>query len=442
MRKAFIYIIAIINIALTIKYGYGNVDFVLMALTTCFSFIFFNGMKNIKDNVLVLYFMFYIILSIHVVALFELSSTGFFKDVIYLNEYRALAIWGNRLLFVFFVTLIVCSRIKFKTIKERQFRRLKGGIDKPFIVFTFVVYLFAIISVYLGSSDLMGEVKVVLPFHLNGLIDEVRANVYPFVFTIYVYDCLIKKRPIKKNIIVLYLIYVVAEIIIKSSKGAFLYSFLPVLTLLAFMGYYSKKTIARFVLPVFLVFLVLYPIIETARSEGSVSLDSIKTASQTERANQGDEHSSPYIRAFLTGVYYTKMVDIISDDQFSFDFRRVPLLISMDYGGVSYMTNVLDGVPEGSKQSSGVTGLCDALLWGGYPLCYIVLVLLVLLCYWGDHKGFMRSTPLYKVILFWIIHRLMVGRTISSFSDTFMFAMLGSSAIKYIVTKFYYHKYY
>ena len=442
MQRVFFYIIAVISTALAIKYHYGSSDILLLVISTVLSFFFFQKMGKIKDNILELFLIVYILLAVHVVALFELSSTGFFKDYISFKEYQALALWGNRLYFVLFSSLFIYRRIKYKKTEEKAPTNIKRDLDKPFKLITFFTYFLAIVSVFLGSSDLMGEVKIVLPFHLNGLIDEFRSNVYPFIFAIYVFDCLKKKKPIRHDNVVLFLVYVLAEIIVKSSKGAFLFSFIPVLTLLAFMGYYSGKTIVRYVFPLIIAFLILYPIIETARSEGSVSFSSLQEASKTERSNQGEDHSSPYIRAFLTGVYYTKLVDIVSDDQFSFDLRRVPLLISMDFGGVSYMTNIIDGVPEGAKQSSGITGLCDALVWGGHPLCYIVLALLVLLCYWGDHKGYMQNTPLYRVILFYIIYRLVLGRTISIFSDTFFFAMMGTTVIKIIVAKFYYRKYY
>lgn len=442
MQRFFFYIISIISTILAIKYHYGSIDVLLLVITMVLSFFFFQKMGKIKDNILVLFLIIYILLAVHVVALFELSSIGFFKDYIYRKEYLALAVWGNRLYFILFMALYICKKIKYKKVKENVCRKPNASLDTPFIILTIFTYFLAIVSLFLGSSDLGGDVKIVLPFHLNGLIDELRANVYPFAFAIYVFDSLKKHHPVQRKIIVLFIIYVIAEVLVRSSKGAFLFSFLPVLELLAFMGYYSRKNIVKIVVPLLVVFLFLYPLIETARREGSVTVSSLQDASRAEKSNQAEEHSSPYIRAFLTGVYYTKMIDVISDDQFAFDLRRVPLLISMDFGGVSYMTNVLDGVPDGSKQSSGVTGLCDALLWGGYPLCYIVLFLLVLLCYWGDNKGFMRNTPLYRVILFYIVYRLVLGRTISVFSDTFFFAMAGSSFIKYLVTKYYYKKYY
>ena len=298
------------------------------------------------------------------------------------------------------------------------------------------------LSMALGISDMMGDVKVVLPFHLNGIIDELRANVYPFVFAIYVFDCKIKHRVIKKNLLIMFFIYVILEVFVRSSKGALLFSFLPAFELLAFMGLINKKSIVQYVTPLLLVFLLVYPIIETARSEGSISTESLQQAAKTNKTDDIDTHSSPYIRAFLTGVYYTKVADIVSDDQLTFDLRRVPLLLSMDFGGISYMTEIIDGVPAGSKQSSGVTGLCDALLWGGYPLCYIVLSLLIILAYWGDHKRFMLDTPLYRVILFYWIYRLITGRSISFISDSFFLATMGSTVIKYYLTKMYYKKCY
>lgn len=444
MRKALFLFIFVVNAILAIKYSFAAIDLLLLLITSILSYFFFRNMGKLKDNVFVLFVIFYVLFSVHIVALFDMSSTGFFKDVIYPKEYNSLALWGNRLFFVIFTTLSVCQGVHLKksniTVDNRKITT--RSFERIFVFLTFFVYFLAAISIALGLSDLVGDVKIVLPFHLNGLIDELRANVYPFVFAIYVFDCKSKDRPLKRGMLVLFFIYVILEIFVRSSKGAFLFSFLPALELLAFMGLYSKDVVVKKVLPLVLAFLFIYPIVEMARMEGSLTTESVKQAAKSTSNNDGEEHSSPYIRAFLTGVYYTKLVDIISEDQFSFDFRRVPLLISMDFGGVSYMTEVIDGVPSGSKQSSGVTGLCDALLWGGHPLCYIIVVLIILLSFWGDHKSFMQKTPLYKVALFYITYRLLTGRTISFLSDSYIIAILVATFFKVLLTKYYYKKCY
>ena len=443
MGKAIFYIIQIVSLVLAIKYDYGFPDYILLLFTCVLSLHFFKGLKNIKDNVIVLFIIIYILLSIHIVALFELSSPGFAKDFITDREYAYLAVWGNRLFFITFLSIYICE-IFSKRSKNSTYDitvNKEKSYEHTFFILTIVVYVLAVVSKVLGISDMMEGAKVVLPFHLNGLIDELRANVYPFVFAIYVFDCKIKRRNISRNMFIMFFVYVILEIFVRSSKGALLFSFLPVFELLAFMGLISKKLVVKYVAPLLLVFLLVYPIIETARLGGSISTDSLQQAAKTNKSEEIETHSSPYIRAFLTGVYYTKVIDIVTDNQFEFDLRRVPILLSMDYGGISYMTEVIDGFAPGSGQSSGVTGLCDALLWGGYPLCYLFLFTLVALAYWGDHKGFMQKTPLYRVILFYWIYRLTTGRSISFISDTFFFATMGSTIIKYYLTRMYYKKY-
>lgn len=413
-----------------------------MVAYTIMSYRFCIKMQDFKNNVMTLYLIVYVVLAINVVALFELTSIGFYKDVIFPNEYKAMAVWGNRLLFVGYMTITLLNSKRYSLTSPIQLGSIisasSRSLDRIFVVSTIFVYILSVISKALGISDMTAEAKVVLPFHLNGLIDEFRGNVYPFIFAIYVFDCMTKKRPYSKRFFFYFAIYAIMEVFVRSSKGALLFSFLPVLELYAFMGKFTKKGIIKYVLPLFLVAVSLYTILEGARQDGALSMETIKTAASS---NQTEEHSSPYIRTFMTGVYYSKLVDIIPDDHLSFDFRRAPLLASMN-GGSAYMTKVIDAVPSGANHSSGVTGLCDALLWGGYPMGYIIMCLLVIFAMWGDHSSIMRRAPLYKVIVFYLLYRFVTGRTISFFIDELFMATVISTVIKILITKYYYKQYY
>ena len=61
MQRVFFYIIAVISTALAIKYHYGSSDILLLVISTVLSFFFFQKMGKIKDNILELFLIVYIL---------------------------------------------------------------------------------------------------------------------------------------------------------------------------------------------------------------------------------------------------------------------------------------------------------------------------------------------------------------------------------------------
>lgn len=444
MRKLLFILQTIIGIALAFKYDYSQIDIFILFLSVVLSFNFYRTIDQWSNYIMTLFVIIYVVMAVDIVALLELSSPGFYKDIIYPNEYYNLAIWGNRLLLTVFSTILIFNFKKRKRFILSEYTVSKdeknNTFESLFYTCTIVVYILALISKILGISDMSHEASIVLPFHLNGIIDELRSNVYPFIFAIYIYDCFAKNRQINKKYVLYFIVYVVLEILVRSSKGAMLYSFLPALELYAFMGKFTKQGVIKYVVPLLLLFLSFYTVMEVARREGDVSIDNIINIAKDNKAKASEENSNPYIRTFLTGVYYTKLVDMLPDSHLEFDFRRVPALI-LTNGGATYMTTMIDNVPSSSYHSSGVTGLCDALLWGGYPLGYIVMSLLTLFALWGDQNHFFIRRPLYKVILFYLLYRFVLGRSISFFFDELLLATVMSTVIKIIITKYYYVKF-
>ena len=443
----FYWTLTIVSFALAIKFSFSFMEYVLMAGSMMLAYNFFASIKNLRDNLHVLFVIIYIFCSVHIVALLELSSVGFMKDVIYPNEYRAMALWGNRLFIVLFTTLFLLRLFFKKKINKKAaiaplHHNTNERFDRLFKAITYFVFFLSFVSLALGISSLTRSATVILPFKLNGIIDEIRANTYPFLFAIYVFDCLSKKRKVKTEIGIYFFAYAVLEVFIRVSKSAFVWSFMPAMFVIILMDGIKKKMLVKYVMPILIVGLLLYPIVEQVRVlGGDVSVENMQKAVSESRNKEADEKSSPYIRTFLTGVYYAKLVDDVDPDIYSFDFRRVPLLIVMR-GGVEYMTYEIDRFPDDAGQSSGVTGLNDALLWGGYPLCFIVMSLLIMFAFFCDWSNLCRSKPIYKVILFFLLYTLVFGRTITLLVDSSILAVMMGLVIKFICARYYYRVYY
>ena len=131
--------------------------------------------------------------------------------------------------------------------------------------------------------------------------------------------------------------------------------------------------------------------------------------------------------------------DVIDNDMWSFDFSNVPMLLGLR-GGSAYMTRVIDGVPENVHHSSGVTGLCDGLLWGGYPMCFILVAIYVFMCFYGDNNRKMLARPPFRLILFFFFYSLVFARAFSFFIDSLFMSSIVSIIIKIMIAKYYYKK--
>ncbi len=445
MNKLIVCIFSLVNVVLSIKYRYGVIDDVLMISELIMFAFYFKRIKHYKDHLFVFFMLFYISFSVHVVSLFELTSIGFNKDIITYQEYRQLAIWGNRL---FFIILTIVSLYGKKGLignnqapSSRHNPTRHEKIDKLMILYMVFVYFLQFISFTLGITGSLEDASIQLPFHLNGIIDELRTSVCQFAFCIYLFHKFEYNGEVKRNVVLMYIIYAFLEIFVKNSKGAFVFSFLSPIVIMFMMEKIHKKILAKYVLPLVAVFVISYPIIETARQEyGQLSLQSLQKASQEIGKSNEKENSSPYVRAFLTGVYYTKVMYEVNPNQDEFDFTRVPMLVLLG-GGASYMTSIIDQYPAGYHHSSGITGLCDALLWGGYPLCYIVVAILTLFALLGDRAELFRKKPLLRLIFFFWFYSRFVANSVSFIIDPLFFSAIGSILIKIILTSLYYKKY-
>lgn len=410
-----------------------------------FSGIYFFKIKNIKDNTFSLFLIFYIFCSVHVVALLEMKSFGFFLNFISNMQYKKLALWGNNLFLVIFALLMFIrgdlrhknSNISFKLAskKERDFSIFMKN-------FLFFAYFLQIVSFTFGLTSNQFEPTIILPFHLNGAIDELRSSITQFLFAIYLYDCFSKGRRVSRKIVVFYIIYCVIEIFICNSKGAILVCFLPAFVLLSQMGRLNYKILLRYLFPLICFVVLTYPIIEKARSDGQITIESLFVAAKSQSSSsKSAEKSSSYIRTFLTGFYYIKVEPYLTTSNTEFDFSRAYVLANIG-GGAAFMTRLIDNVPEKDHHSSGVTGLCDALLWGGNLMCNIVVAVLTILAMCADRAKFFQTNPLYRLIFFFWFYERLIATTVSFFMDALFLANIGRVLIKIFMVKFYYNRFY
>lgn len=437
--KIFLYLLfAITGFFLSIYYSYSTQETALLCVTFVTSAFVLIRMKTMRDNVFILLILLYIFFSVQIVALFQLSSYGFYINIISDKEYERLALWGNHLFFVVFSVLAFFSIFQHK--KKSNIATIETAKSKdfaPLLKFCSILVVFLqIVSLIFGLAGNQEDARMVLPFHLNGIIDEYRATIYPFIFVVYLYDRLSGGGKIERKWVIVYIIYALLEVFVRNSKGSLLISFAPVLLICFYMGQINKRFAARYIVPLFMAVVMLYPVVENARSYGQISFETLFSSANNLKNVDETEKSSPYIRTFLTGCYYMKCDSYVSKNEFEFDFHNVPMLLALR-GGAAYMTRIIDGVPDTVHHSSGVTGLCDALLWGGYPMCYFITIILTILAVWADKSILFNKNILYKIIFFgWFYQRLM-STTISFFIDNLFLPSVVSLVLEIFIANYY-----
>jgi len=278
-----------------------------------------------------------------------------------------------------------------------------------------VMYFCSALAVVFGIGRMGSEDSVVLPFHLNGIIVLAKMVFFPILFAIIVENYVINKRNVPNKYYVLFTGWALIEVFTRLSKSALLNAFLTVAVLL-FIYYRPKlKTIIKIATPLFAAFLLLYPIVEIMRSSGDANLiESFKSASSQDETSAGDMILNPLNRTFMIPSYYAKDYTWVNHNSL-FDFSKVPVLL-VTGGAARYQTIVIDGFPPDAVNSSGTTGLQDPLLFGGYGLCYIVIVLLMLFAFLIDSLVYKRMISIYVTLLL-LLWGFCNSQNITSFTD-------------------------
>ena len=276
-------------------------------------------------------------------------------------------------------------------------RPIPDAVVTPFFVMAFAMSIFAY-SIGLGR---MGGDEVRLPFHLAGIINIAKSALLPGLFAIYVENKIRLGTMPAKIYFVLFFIWSVLEVFVLLSKSILVWNFVPVFFIIYLYKRPPLKQIIRYAVPIFAIFMVLYPLIGamryTSHESGSFS-EMVKSARVKSAEDAAESNENPLIaplnRSFKISQYAEDYY-VVSRDQL-FDFSKVPVLLAVG-GSQVYQTFIVEGYPKGINHSSGTTGLTDPLLHGGYGLCFIMIVVLFFFARYIDK---FYATGRYSVFIF------------------------------------------
>jgi hypothetical protein len=270
---------------------------------------------------------------------------------------------------------------------------------KQVIAIFVVMFGLSIFSMAIGLSR-MGGVEVVLPFHLAGIITLTRIVFFPILFSIIVENQILCKKGIPKDYFIWFFIWALLEVFVRYSKSSLIGAFMPVTLMLYFYFKPNLLTLLKRIAPIIVLFLFLYPIVETMRTveEGSLT-QTIK--SSAEIVNSENSLSNPILRplnrTFMTPHMYAKDFNWISTNSL-FDFSNTGRVMAWG-GAADFQTFIIDGYPLGIPHSSGTTGLQDPLLHGGYGLCFIMVALIMLCASFIDSMTDKKMISIYVALI-------------------------------------------
>lgn len=337
----------------------------------------------------------------------NLSGTeGLRGYAITMLDYERILSFGSKVLlltclswFVFSV-LSVQQKTRNNYVPHYKPRLIATSTVRFIFVIMFALSLFCLAT---GISR-MGAEGVELPFHLAGIITLIRIVFFPTFFAVVVENYFLCNKKIPKDFLILFIIWTLLEVFVRLSKSAIMSSFM-VLSVVWYVYYRPNlKSLIKWAVPVFAVFLFLYPIVEMMRTtDGNGLTENFMSASARVRTEESGENPlmQPLNRTFMIPQMYAKDYLYINDNNF-FDFSRAPIILAWG-GSARYQTFVIDGYPPGIAHSSGTTGLEDPLLFGGYGLCYVVIVLLVLFGAMIDAMNYKKMWSIYfsLMVLLW-----------------------------------------
>jgi hypothetical protein len=284
-------------------------------------------------------------------------------------------------------------------VQYTQFSLSEKFIKRLFI-FSFSLSIIARV-IGLGVMDHREPIR--LPFHLSGIIELYRRELFPMLFMIIVENYILRNKEVGKLIKVFFL-WAFLEMILMLSKSVFIQDLQFVILILLLRYRPSLTKVSIKLLPLVLIFFVMYPIIQITRDNSNTSMafsEKITSAAHnTQKFNNFSYQYTPLARVFSFDSHYIKDFQYIKSNDF-FDFSRSELLYTMG-GSYRYHTVVVDGFDEDARHSSGTSSLTDPLLWGGRGLMYIVVFIIVIISYVSDIYIRKRKYAV-AVILFYLV---------------------------------------
>ena len=320
-------------------------------------------------------------------------------------DYDRLSAFGPKVYIIAAICFFVFGSLSKNNKSRNRYVFTPKPISPRFINIAFVIiFLLSLFSLSIGLGR-MGGTAVRLPFNLSGIINLLRISFFPALFGIYVENKILRKKNVPTYQHALFFAWSILEVFVRLSKGALLsnYMVLGIIYLIYFRP--SLKVIVRRATPLVVIFLFLYPIVENMRHyDSNVSFSerfSMARGDVEDNEDGNDRLLTPINRTFMIPMMYVKDYNYV--DHFKmFDFSKAPVLMAMG-GSARYQTFGIDGYPPGIAHSSGTTGLQDPLLFGGYGLCYIMVVLFMFVAMLIDGISSKRYHSIYVrlVLLIW-----------------------------------------
>ena len=432
-----------VQLLLALLYEYDIVSWGLLLVNLLGTFFFFRTIRSFAKNISILFLFVFIFCSLNIEALakFQASSiNSIFVIPEGANEsvvFHDLAVFSNEVLAVYMLSYMLLGRVV--KYRKRQFEYLhKSTISDVFFDLAIIIaFFFSIISGILGVGKMGYEASVVLPFHLNGIMQFFRTDIFPIIICVFVYDHISKKRIIKNRHILLIVVWAFLESVVRLSRSAAVMSFVPLLLMFVYSNYFTKRTVIRTLLPLLCAAFLMFPVISALRDTGDVSLQNI-SSSKEEKKENANQHM--YLRTFYSGIYFIRIFSSGYDDPSMFYFGRLPLIIF--YGGSAvYTTREVDGVSERVVHSSGTTGILDPLLIGGKGLCFVTVFFLVLIALIIDRK-IGNDRILIKIVCLMFFKILVMSKNLTILLDTEFFQLLTSYLAQFAIIGMYYKKYF
>lgn len=292
----------------------------------------------------------------------------------------------------------------------------------PFLPFYVLALSCSIFSQYMGIGR-MGVENTRLPFHLSGIIQFYRVEVFPLIMLC----CYARKREQAIRfanynvvpILILFFVWALLECFIRYSRSALITSMLPILIYEAVRIKSFKSINIRIAVPVIVVSFVLFPIISTMRSDDYD--DNTKVVYENSShviygtTNYHSHFVEPFTRVFYSGYLFLCDHEYINSSAF-FDGTNISTIVSLR-GSARFQTFVIDGYPLGSHHSSGSTPFIDGFLCGGYGLFLLIISLFVFIASRIDSHLYNRRNFLISSVLCVVFIRLFDMLSITFFID-------------------------
>jgi len=351
----------------------------------------------------------YLVCSFLIVSSYKFVTSMSTSSVsIHERNFASMASATISIFFVFFVAVLVLYI-------KRDYHKSSDVNNVPYIrihykVLFILAVLFSIISHILGIGK-MGAETYALPFHLSGVLQFYRAELFPLLALIEYSNIKYYHHSDKNKLKVFlgsYTIWALYECLLRLSKSALVTSFLPIIIFEIIVYRKNNLSFIKKIAPIILLTLLLFLVMPILRdSDGGVNSKEIAESSNKELLGGSNKTSVlvfPYTRMFYSGYLYLVDDDYV-DDNTLFDFSKAPIILTTG-GSAQYQTIVIDEYPEENHHSSGSSPFIDSFLLGGYGLLYITVFLFALFAHNIDKRIFRDDNKIIVAIICTLFYRL------------------------------------